>query len=116
MFCESEYDTLAAKKPLTKDEAFDILDRIPYIRTIKAPNNKILLEFYAEAMNKRNYIEWISVIKTAYIRNKDKKLLAEEAHYAEEAKKYLYDELSQSLGIPFTEMESYIERYVANSI
>lgn len=103
---------LIARKTVKRGEAMEILDRIPYIRTIKAPKEKIRNELYAEAMNEYDCIEWIKVIKSVYIRQRDGSLSDEELAFASKAKEYFHSEVSIALCIPFDEVESYIVHYV----
>ena len=104
--------SLVARRAVKREEAMEILDRIPYIRTIKAPKERIRNEFYAEAMNEYDCVEWIKVIKSVYIRQRDGSLSGEELAFASEAKEYFHSEVSIALSIPYSEVESYITHYV----
>jgi len=106
---------LIARRIMTREEATEILDRVPYIRTIQAPREKIRNEFYAEAMDSFECIEWIKIIKTVYVRKKDGLLSDTELAYEAAAQKYFYSELAVVLGIPYDAVEKYIVRYVKNS-
>ncbi len=116
IYAPLDNNSVILRKMLTKDEALEVLDRIPYIPTIQAPNDKIRNEFYSDAMNKYDCLEWIKVIKTVYIRKEEKRLSNIEVTLAANAKKYLHAELSIVLDIPIDEVEEYIKQYVANSL
>jgi LmbE family N-acetylglucosaminyl deacetylase len=74
---------------------------------------------YAEAMSKHDPVEWVRVMKTVYGRShhparqtKAQRISDTERSFAEDARRYLYTELSLILGIPVSEMEGYIKRHV----
>lgn len=100
---------------MSREEAEELLDRIPYIRTIQAPNDKVRMEFYQEAMEKNAGLEWIQVIKSVYLRKQERRLSTEELSLYEMAKEYAYSELAAVLEIPLEQVEDYICQYVANS-
>lgn len=104
------------KVKLSKDEAMEIIERMPYIRTIKAPNIKIQNEIYTEALASRDCIEWIKIIKTIYIRREEKRLSEEEIQFESSAKKLLYESLSDALSIPVSKMEDFIKQYIAYNL
>jgi CarD family transcriptional regulator len=91
-----------------KDEILEAIDRVCFIRTIQAPNDKVRREFYEEAMAKYDEIEWIKVIKSVYRRKQGGRLMQGEAEYAGRAKSYFHSEISVVLGIPVDEVEAYI--------
>jgi CarD family transcriptional regulator len=91
----------------------EAVERIPFIRTIQAPNDRMRRELYAEAMAKYDEIEWIRVIKTAYLRQRERRFMPYEASFSEEAKKYLHGEISVLLKIPMDGMEDYIASAVS---
>lgn len=102
------------RKIASKNTILDAVDRVGYIRTIKAPNDRIRKEFYDEAMAKYDEIEWIKVIKTVYLRQKEKKLMPNEITYYEQAKSYFHGEISVLLEMPLNKVEDYIAAAVAN--
>ena len=86
------------------------------MRTINAPKEKIRNEFYAEAIDTYDCLEWIKVIKSVYIRQKAGRLSDTEVAFAAAAKEYFEGEISAALTIPLQDVENYIVRYVKNSI
>lgn len=114
---EGEDEDRSANKPalLNKEEALELLDRVPYIRTFKAPNNKALLGFYHEALNKSDCLEWIRVIKTVLIRERYGPVAAAESACSAQARDYLHAVLAAALDMPVADMEAFIQQYLARS-
>ncbi len=112
-------DTVFLRRLLTKAEAEAFLDEIPSISLIEEPNAKLLRGRYAEAMKMHSPTEWVRVIKTVYSRmqalaavSRSQRISDTERSFAEDAKRYLYAELSQALGVPAREMEAHIRAHV----
>ncbi|MCB6568066.1 hypothetical protein LI142_00970 [Eubacterium limosum] len=104
------------RKVISKDDLTDILSRIPYIRTIQAPNNKIREELYETAMAAYDELEWIRVIKTAYLRKEEGKQMPFEEKYSRQAKDYFHLEVSVVMDIPFDQVEDYIASAIADDL
>lgn len=104
------------RKVILKDDLTDILSRIPYIRTIQAPNNKIREELYETAMTAYDELEWIRVIKTAYLRKEEGKQMPFEEKYSRQAKDYFHWEVAMVMDIPFSQVEDYIAAAIADDL
>lgn len=104
------------RKVILKDDLTDILSRIPYIRTIQAPNNKIREELYETAMTAYDELEWIRVIKTAYLRKEEGKQMPFEEKYSRQAKDYFHWEVAVVMDIPFSQVEDYIAAAIADDL
>lgn len=102
------------RKISSKETLQEAIDRIPFIRTIQAPNDKVRKAFYEEAMAKFDELEWISVIKSVYLRRQDQRLMEQEPAYEECAKEYLHGEISILFDIPMDQVEKYIAETVTN--
>lgn len=102
-------------KMISREAAIEILGRITYIRTIQAPKEKKRYEFYEEAMNQYDWLEWIKIIKTVYIRQKQGQLSETELAFAAQAKKHFQSEVSVVLHIAPDEVEKFIVKYVKDS-
>jgi CarD family transcriptional regulator len=96
------------RKIVPKETILEVIDRVGFIRTIQASNDKTRKELYDKAMAKYDEIEWIKVIKTVYLRQKAKRLMSSELAYSEKARGYLHGEISVLLEIPLDEVEDYI--------
>ena len=119
MYVPVNSETVFLRPLLTKAEAEALLDRIPAISEIDEPNAKILKGKYTEAMRQHDPTEWVRVIKTVYGRirslaehSKTQRISDTERSFAEDAKRYLYMELSLTLNVPVVEMENYIKDHV----
>lgn len=77
---------------MNREEALELIERLPYIRTFQAPNDKILEEFFAEALQQENPVEWI--------------------YQGKRAKELLYEMLSKALDQPAEKMEEYIQKHL----
>ncbi|MDR1979620.1 MAG: hypothetical protein LBQ42_12875 [Synergistaceae bacterium] len=102
------------RKIISKETILEVIERIGFIRTIQAPNEKARKKFYDEAMAKYDEIEWVKIIKTVYLRRKARQLLPFESAYDEKAKGYLHGEISVLLEIPVNEVEDYISYAIMN--
>lgn len=92
----------------------EIIDRIAYICTFSIDNEKMREDIYCDAMNEYDEINWVKVIKSTYLRNKQKKAKDFEKRMAKEAKEFLYGEISILLNIPYKNVEKYIIEKVRN--
>jgi CarD family transcriptional regulator len=97
-----------------KEDILEAISRIPFIRTIQAPNDKIRRELYEEAMSKFNEAEWIKVIKSAYLRGESRRLAQYETEYAQKAKNFFHGEISVVMEIPVCEVEDYISSAISS--
>ncbi len=97
---------------ISKDEACEIISEIPDIDLIDV-NDKFLEHEYKELMQSGTHRDLIKIIKTTYIRNKEralnKKRIAEvDTTYFEMAEKYLYNEFSIVLNLSFDDTKKCI--------
>lgn len=104
---------------MTKDEALELIERIPYITTIATTGDKFRVEYYRKALAKDDPVDWIKVIKTCHIRRNvslGKVVSTQESQYGETAKKRLNSALAAALGIPENEVEKFIEKHLEEEI
>lgn len=59
-------DRIFLRRLLNREEAIELLDRIPFVRTIEVDNAKQLRAKYIELMRMHAPLEWVRVIKTVY--------------------------------------------------
>ncbi|MDD3172707.1 MAG: CarD family transcriptional regulator [Herbinix sp.] len=107
----------AIRKILSEEEALDLINDIPNIETIQESNDKLREIIYKEAMKKHECREWVKIIKTLYLKNKQrlldgKKIASTDLRYLHEAEECLYGELSIPLGIPKDNMEDLINNKI----
>ena len=103
---------------LTKKEAKELLDEISGIDSLWITDERTREMTYKEVMNKCDSREWVRIIKTLYLRRKEriaegKKITASDEKYLRLAEENLYSELSVALEIPRNQMEEYITDYIA---
>lgn len=101
------------RRVLTREEAEKLIETIPEIPLITITNDKLLEQEYRGCMRTNCCEEWIRIIKTIYLRKKQRlaagrKVTAVDAKYYRIAEDNLYGELAVALDIPRTEVESYI--------
>lgn len=92
----------------TKEELSELMERMPYIQTIQAPNGKVRRELYELSMKKFDDVEWVKIIKSVYLRMEDRRYEDFEPGYMEKAKQFLYGEIAVCFEIPFEEVEQFV--------
>ena len=119
MYVPVNSETVFLRELITRQQAVELLDQIREIDEIDEPNAKLLKIKYAEAMGRHDPVEWVRVMKTVHARvhhparqTKAQRISDTERTFAEDARKYLFTELSLILGVPVGEMEEYIKRHV----
>ena len=92
----------------TREELEELIERMPYIQTIQAPNGKARKELYQLAMNEYDDVNWVKVIKSVYLRMADHRYDEFEPNYMERAKNFLYKEMAIRFNLPFGEVENFV--------
>ena len=98
----------------------ELIKRIPSISVIDICNKNID-NLYKELINDGSYDSLISIIKTAYLINKDrvdnnKKVRDKDLYYFKLAESYLYNELSIVLGMSFDQVKEYVVSEVSKLV
>jgi len=98
--------------PISIKEANQLIEKIPSIKPI-ATNDKLLENAYKELMRTNNHEDLIKIIKTTYLRNKEreesgKKIGDKDQTFFKQAEKYLYNELAHVLNMSYQECKNYI--------
>ena len=98
---------------LTKEEADILIDHIQDIEELWVSNDKLREEKYKETMKSCECKDWVKIIKTLYMRKKEriaqgKKTTAMDEKYLRMAEDNLYTELSLALGVPKERMGEHI--------
>lgn len=106
-----------ARKVITEQEAWALLDEIPDIQEISVSNEKLREESYKQALNSCDYRQWVAVIKTLYQRKRvrssqGKKMAATDERYLKMTEDALYGELAFVMGKNKAEMEPFIVHYI----
>ncbi len=97
---------------ISKDEAENIIKKIPKIDMITC-NEKMIEPQYKMLLSEGSHESLIKIIKTTYLRNKDrldnkKKISDKDNYYFELAEKYLYNEFSVVLGMDYEQTKKYV--------
>ena len=94
----------------------ELIERMPYIRTIQAATSKGRKELYQMAMDEYDDVEWVKVIKSAYLRVQENRYEEYELEYAKKAKDFLYQEISLRLDVPFEKVEEYLHDIIEKQL
>lgn len=100
----------------SKEALEELIERMPYIQTIQAPNSKIRKEFYQTAMEEYEDLQWVRIIKSVYLRVEEKHYEAFEPDYAKKAKDYLYREIALVFEIPFEDVEQFLNETIEKQL
>lgn len=103
---------------ITKKEVEKIINNIPKINIIES-TNKLIENDYKDLIINGNHEDLIRIIKTTYLRNKErldnnKKIGDKDDNYFKLAEKYLYTEFMIVLGMDYDETKKYVVEKVNN--
>lgn len=109
---ESVTDNLIIRDISSKEELEETIERMPYIQTIQAPNNRTRKELYQMAMDKFDDVEWVKVIKSVYLRIQDGHYEDYEKEFMAKAKAFLYGEMAVRFGLSIEKVEVFVIKKV----
>ena len=117
IYAPTDSQKITMRRVITREEADQLIEDIPKIELLWVPDDKQREAKYKEALNTCDYRAWVSIVKTLYLRKKErsaqgKKVTALDERYMRTAENELYSELSLSLEIPKNEMENYIREKI----
>ena len=97
---------------ITKDEIDNLILEIPNIKTITT-DNKLIENVYRNLLKEDNHKSLIKIIKTTYLRNKErennnKNKSEKDDEYFSLAESYLYNELAIVLDKTYSDTKQYI--------
>ena len=101
------------KDIMTKEEANELINKIPSIELISVSNDKYIEKEYKNLIYSGTKEDLIKIIKTTYLRNdkrikNNRKKSERDDKYFNLAEKYLYNELSISLNMSFDDTKKFI--------
>ncbi len=101
------------RRVMTSEEAYDLIDGIREIDSLSVRDDKQRENCYKEALKTCDCREWVGVLKTLYLRRRDrlrrgKRMTEVDERYLKKTKENLFGELSIPLGMPAEEVEKYI--------
>lgn len=120
IYAPTDNPKITMRKVISKEEADKLILELPEIELLWVPDDKQREAKYKEVMRTCDYRAWVSIVKTLYLRKKErtaqgKKITALDERYMKAAENELYSELSLTLGIPREEMEDYIKDKIKNA-
>lgn len=120
IYAPTDNQKITMRKVISKEEADKLISELPEIELLWVPDDKQREAKYKEVMRTCDYRAWVSIVKTLYLRKKErtaqgKKITALDERYMKAAENELYSELSLTLGIPKDEMEDYIKDKIKNA-
>lgn len=120
IYSEIDNDQVVMRHMLSEEEALALIDEIPSIAQMWIPDEKQRELLYREAMQSCDVRQWVSIIKTLYIRRQDrisqgKKTTNTDDRYFKKASDNLHGELAMALGKEKSEMEEFISARLGNS-
>ena len=103
---------------ISKDEAYTIIDKIPYIPELTVEFERARRDVYKNALASGDLEEYVKIIKTVHTRRemviKTRKRLSEtDAEYEKRAKYCLYSEIASVFDIPFSSVEEFINQRIS---
>ena len=112
---DSEKNSL--RRAITREEALELIDRIPQVETVWVPDEKRREERYREIMRQNDCMGWMQIIKTLYLKRQKRlaegrKNTARVELYLKLAEDFLYGEFAAALDVEKGEVEDLIGRRV----
>lgn len=114
IYAPTDNQKITMRKVISKEEADRLINELPDIELLWVADDKQREAKYKEVMRTCDYRAWVSIVKTLYMRKKErtaqgKKITSLDERYMKAAENELYGELSLTLGVPRDELESYIK-------
>lgn len=105
---------------ITRERLDEIINNIPNIDVVSG-NDKYIENDYKELMLSGNHEDLVKIIKTTYLRNKErldnkKKVTDKDIRYFREAERYLYTEFSVVLNCSYDEARDYVINKVEKKV
>ncbi len=121
VYAPVENQRIVMRPVLTKAEAEALIERIPKIETAWILNEKAREQQYKEAMQTCDCEELIKIIKTLYIRKKEriesgKKVTVVDEKYFRQAEEKLYGELAYVLEMDRSKVGAYITQRMEKNL
>ena len=101
------------ERPVSRDEALDLIGRMPDIETLHVKNEKLREQEYKECISGYSPEDWVRVLKTAYARTKSRgSITSVDKKYQMMLEHALFSEFSYALGMPRGQVPGFIAEYV----
>lgn len=114
-------DRIMMRPIISQSDAYELIDKIPYIDNLVIEIEKARKDKYKEAFAKCDLEEYVKIIKTIHKRREDlirnKKRLSEtDADYEKRAKYCLYSEIASVFDIRLDEVEGFITDRITQNV
>ena len=101
------------RRPVSREEALELIGRIPQIEELQIKNEKLREQEYKDCIADYCPENWVKVLKTTYRRTKSRgSITSLDRKYQMLLEHALYSEFSFALGIPAGEMQRFIADHV----
>ncbi len=102
-------DETNIRKPVSRQEAMELISRMPEIDVLRVKNEKCREQEYKQCISDYCPENWVKVLKTLYKRTKSRgSITSMDKKYQILLEHALYSEFSFALGIPASEMTRFI--------
>lgn len=113
IYAPTDKPKIMMRKVISREEAERLIEEIPDIELLWVPDDRQREAKYKEALGTGDYRAWVSIVKTLYLRKKErlsqgKKITSLDERYMRAAENELFSELSLALEIPKSEILNYI--------
>lgn len=106
-------DDTHIRRPVSRDEALDLIGRMPDIETLHVKNEKLREQEYKECISGYCPEDWVRVLKTAYTRTKSRgSITSVDKKYQMLLEHALYSEFAYVLGVPQGQVQGFIAEHV----
>lgn len=106
-------DDTHIRRPVSRDEALDLIGRMPEIETLHVKNEKFREQEYKECISGYCPESWVKVLKTAYARTKSRgSITSVDKKYQMLLEHALFSEFSYALGMPQGQVPGFIAEHV----
>lgn len=102
-------DETNIRKPVSRQEAMELIDRMPEIDVLRVKNEKLREQEYKQCIADYCPENWVKVLKTLYTRTKSRgSITSMDKKYQMLLEHALYSEFAFVLGIPADEVTKFI--------
>ena len=109
-------DETNIRKPVSREEAMDLISRMPDIDVLSVKNEKIREQEYKNCISDYSPENWVKVLKTLYRRTQSRgSVTSMDRKYQMLLEHALYSEFSYVLGVPVGEMTKFIAEHTGKS-
>ena len=117
MYTPVDNEKSSLRRAITREEALELIDRIPQVETVWVLDEKRREEKYKEIMKQNDCMGWMQIIKTLYLKKQKRlaegrKNTARDDLYLKLAEDFLYGEFAAALGVEKDQVEELIGRRV----